>query len=123
MAWDFQFDPVTQDLIDDGNGSVQTTDTAETAVMHQLLCHYEEWWGDETLGSQIHNLSAFQSRPEVQAPAEAQRALGQLVDRGRISNLETRAEVPYPGRVTVLARFQDASTGQLVDTFVTAGKS
>lgn len=122
MAWDFKFDPQTQDLIDDGAGAIETTDTAETMVMHQLLCHLGEWWGDETLGSKIHDLNAFQSRPEVLAPDEAKRALGVLIDRGRIANLEVRAEMQGQGRVVVLARFQDASTGQLVDTFAKAGR-
>lgn len=121
MPEDFAFDPITRDLIDDGKGGFEMTSTAATMVMHQTWCHYNEWWGDETLGSKFHDLSAFQAKPEVMAPDEAKRAFGVIVARGRIANLMVVAQVQGPGRIFVQSTFRDVSTGQVVTTFATPG--
>jgi phage gp46-like protein len=121
-SWNLYFDPKTRDVVLNSKGHFVEDNTAGPTVMHQLLCHYGKWWGDpKRLGSKIYDLKFFQARPEVMAPDEARRALGVLVDMGKIRQLEVRAEVPQTGRVVVQSRFQDANTGQLVDTFVKAG--
>lgn len=121
MARDFKFDPVTQDWIPDGKGSFVTTELADTTVMHQLLCRYRQWWGDPELGSRLFDLNSFQSNPAVLAAEEAKRCLNRLVASGRIANLEVEAEMQGPSRVVVATTFQDASTGQVVDTFAKIG--
>lgn len=120
MAWSWKFDPTTLDLVPDGKGSFQRTDQADSAVMHQLLCHYAKFWGAPEFGSKLYDLNAFQRDPKTLAALEAKRALGRLVDRGRIANLEVTSDATR-GRVVVATRFRDASTGQLVDTFVKSG--
>ncbi len=121
MAWDFKFDPVTQDLVDDGAGSYELVETAETMVLHQMLCHYRKWWGFAELGSKLHDLKALQRDPKTLAALEVTRALNVIVGRGRILALEVIAERPNVGRVVTLAKFRDASTGQLVTTHARAG--
>lgn len=121
MPTDVKFDPETHDLISDGKGSFVMTETAETMVMHQIICHYNEWWGDETLGSELWNLNNFQADPEASVPDEMKRALGVIVARGRISNLQVIAEVPQPGRVVAASTFRDVSTGQVATTYAKAG--
>ncbi len=121
MAWDFKFDPVTQDLIDDGAGSFETVDTAETMVLHQMLCHYNTWWGDPELGSNLYKLATLQRDPRTLAELEVRRALNVIVKRGRILTPTITSERPTQGRVVTLAKFRDASTGQLVTTHARAG--
>lgn len=121
MAWDRKFDPITQDFVRDTKGSWQTTEAADTAVFHQMLCHYRKWWGDSEAGSNLFDLKSFQRDPKKLCPLEAKRCLGRLLDRGRIQALEVIAESPKVGRVNVAAKFRDSSTGQLVKTFVKAG--
>jgi hypothetical protein len=121
MPMDFAFDPVTRDLIDDGAGSFELTETASSTLMHQVLCHYGECWHDENLGSLFHDLSAFQAKPELLAKSEAERCFGVLVDRGVITNLETSVSAFVRGRINVATRSRDATTGQVIDQVVKAG--
>lgn len=123
MAWDFLWDPVTQDLVDDGHGGVELTETAETAVLHQLLCHRGEWWGDPEAGSRLHDLDAFAQDPEALVPDEVRRALEPLVRSGRIDQVRARAVEVQAGRVVVETSFQDASASQRVDLVVTPSRS
>jgi hypothetical protein len=119
--FDLSFDPVTRDLVDDGKGSFALTDTADTILMHQVLCHYGRCWHDENLGSKFHDLSAFQENPELLAKAEADRCFGVLVSRGVITNLETDVSPFVNGRINVATRSRDANTGQVIDQVVKAG--
>lgn len=120
--FDFAFDPVTKDLIDDGKGSFVLTDTAQTMLMHQVLCAYGESWHDENLGSRLNDLQAFPQVNTVQwAIDEAKRALGVLVSRKRIANLEVTAEMQGQGRVVIATKCRDVSTGNVVSTFVKTG--
>lgn len=123
MARDFKFDPVTQDWIPDGKGSFQTTEHADTMLMHQLVCTYRAWWGDGELGSRLNDPKNYGADPVTFAKDEARRAIGVLIDRGRVANLQVDAEQPYPGRVNVATRSQDVSTGSVVDTFTKHGGS
>jgi len=118
---DFAFDPVTRDLIDDGQGSFVLTEHADSILMHQVLCHFDECWHDENLGSKFFDLRAFQGSPETKAKAEANRCFGVLVARGVITNLETDVSPFVAGRINVASRSVDANTGQVIDQVVKAG--
>jgi phage gp46-like protein len=116
MPKDYKFDPVTGDLVRDGKGAFVLVDTAETALQEQVLHHYQKWWGAPEQGSRLHDLRAF-GRDKVKAAiAETQRALGQLVKAGRISNLEVIGEQPSAGRINVASKSRDTGTGQAVTT-------
>lgn len=121
MAWDFAFDPVTGDLIDDGRGGVVTTERATTAIQLQLSSHLGEWWGDPNAGSRLHDQRGFQADPVALVEDEARRALEVLVERGRIADVEVRVEQPSPSRVNVAVSSRDVSTGELVDAFISSG--
>lgn len=121
MAFDLQFDPVSRDLVDDGNGSFAFTDTAATMVMHQYWCRYRKWWGLSELGSLFYDLGSFQQNPALKARDEVQRMLGVVVSRGRISNVSVAASAPSPGRVQTQASMRDVGTGQVINQFVTPG--
>jgi phage gp46-like protein len=121
MAWDFKFDPVTGDLIDDGRGAVVLTERADTAIMLQLSSHLGEWWGDPNAGSRLHDRHAFQADPVALVEDEARRALDLLVERGRIADVDVRVEQPSAGRVNVAVTSRDVSTGEVVDTFIRSG--
>lgn len=121
MPQDLQFDPVTRDLILDGKGSFVFTDTAETMVMHQVWCHFGEWWGDPNLGSKLWDLRNFQQSPALQIADEWNRTLNVIVARSRISNVAISVDNPTPGRVVGQASMRDVGTGQTINAFVTPG--
>lgn len=118
---DFKFDPLTGDLIDSPDGGFEQTDTSETAVLLQITQHYNEWWCDPEAGSTLHDLRAHQFDPETSLRDEAERCLGVLADRGRISDVEVQVEPGGYGRVNVATRSRDAGTGQLLDVPIRAG--
>lgn len=118
LGWDLLFDPISGDLVDDGRGAFKVTGTAATAVQHQLLCHYDRWWGDPDLGSTLYDLDLFIADPEAEIVAECKRALGVLVEAGRIADVHVRA-IESRGRIDVRTAFRDAQSGQLVDFVIT----
>lgn len=122
MPTDFKFDPVTRDIISDGKGSFVQTETAETTVLHQLTCLANASWHDENLGTKLVDLQAYpQNAPAKWALDEAKRALGVLVSRGRIANVEVATEEHPGGRIAIATQFRDVSTGGIVNTLVKAG--
>jgi phage gp46-like protein len=121
MPCDWRRDPVTGDFVRDGKGGFVRVFTAEASVQNQLLAHEGECWQDPLLGSKLHDLKALQRDPLTLAPQAAERALARLEAAGRITAVETEAEIPFQGRVNLATRFRDTSTGQLIDTFVKAG--
>ena len=123
MPFDLRFDPLTHDLIDDGRGSVQLTDTAETAVLHALIAHFGEWWGDPDAGSRLHDLDAFVGNPEPMIADEVRRALASIVQAGRIDQLRVRALMERTGRIRVETSFRDATSSQLVALVVAPSRS
>lgn len=118
-GWDLRFDPVTMDLVDDGAGGFELVTSAATAVLHQLLCHRDEWWGDPDLGSHLHQLDRFIQSPGPLIAAETERALGVLVTAGRLANVRAEAEESAPGRVSVRTSYRDTRSGQPVDLTLT----
>ncbi len=121
MAWDLRFDPVTRDLVSDGAGSVERTNSADTMVMHQLAIHYRKWWGGPDLGAQIYDLKKFGRKPEISIAAEAKRALGVVEQRGRISNIDVKTEAPNQGRINLSTQFQDIRIGRVTKTSTPVG--
>lgn len=121
MPQDFVFDPVTRDIVDDGAGSWEMTDTAGTMVQHQTWCHAFAWWGLSNLGSRLHDLRPFQANPALLIPAEWERSLGVIVARGRISNVNVAVDPPKPGRIVGKATMRDVGTGQTIAAYVTPG--
>lgn len=118
-GWDLRFDPVTLDLIDDGFGAFELVTSAATAVLHQLLCHRDEWWGDPELGSHLHQLDRFIQDPGPLIAAECERALGVLVRAGRLADVRADAEESAPGRVSIRTSYRDTRSGQPVDLTLT----
>ena len=116
MSWDLAFDPVTGDLKRNGAGGWETTTTADTSVLNQLSIHYESWWGDPGLGSQLYDRDRFTSAPAVLVQAETVRALKVLVDEDLIANLEvTASEAAKTGRVDARTLYRVVATGQDVE--------
>lgn len=118
MPWAWKRDPLTGDLIPDGKGGYVKTETAEVIVQNELLVHLETNWAAPRRGSLLHDLDRFKANPEVLVAEEARRALANVEEQGRISNIEVRAEVPNPGRINVATRCRDTSTSQTIDTKV-----
>lgn len=118
-GYDLRFDPVTMDLVDDGFGGFELVTSAATAVLHQLLCHRDEWWGDPDLGSHLHQLDRFIMDPGPLIAAECERALGVLARAGRIAEVDAAADESSPGRVSVQTSYRDTRSGQPVDLTLT----
>lgn len=121
MPNDFQFDPVTRDLIPDGKGWFVTTPHADTKLQLQLGCYADKCWHDEELGSFLYDLKRFQAKPEILLPDEATRSLKVLQSRGDIQIIEVTAVTVNPNRVDVATKSRDTSTGQLITTRNKAG--
>ncbi|MBA2718938.1 MAG: hypothetical protein H0U52_06825 [Chloroflexi bacterium] len=121
MPWDYKYDPLTGDRIPDGTGGFVKTLTAETSVRNQLLAHRGKFWGDADLGSNLHDLEAFQADPESLAAEDARVALERLERSGRITAIEVDAQLEAPGKIAVHTRFRDTTANQLVDSFVKSG--
>lgn len=117
--WDLRFDPVTMDLVDDGVGGFEVVTSAATAVMHQMLCHFDEWWGDAEMGSRLHRLELFIAAPGDLIADECLRALRVLEAAGRITDLTAEATETAPGRVDVRTSYRDMRSGQPVDLTLT----
>ena len=121
MAWDLAFDPVTGDLIRDDAGGWETTDTADTAVLNQLSIHYDRWWADPGLGSQLFDRDRFTSDPPGLVQAEVERALDLLVAEEVIADLQVAAtESRKSGRVDVRTTYRVVATGQDVEQLLPA---
>lgn len=112
--FDVLLDPVTGDFVDDGAGAIVVTTTSETAVVLQLLTHYQGWWGDPEAGSRLHDLEQFQSDPGPLIEDETRRALGVLVAAGRIADVDAKAVESQAGRVDASTSFRDVKTGSAV---------
>lgn len=121
MPKDYQFDPITHDLVRDGKGSFVLVDTAETALQEQILHHYQAWWGAPEQGSRLHDLRALGRDKQRGAQEEVRRALHELELRGRISNLEVTSETPRNGRIHVASKSRDTSTGKPITTTTKTG--
>lgn len=123
MPRDYFIDPTTNDLVKDGKGGFVMVETAQTSVYNQLKAKRGKCWHDEELGSDLHDLRAIQSAPERLAPEAAKLALGRLVRARRIDAVEVRGELaPAPGgRVLVVTRFRDTTSGSLVETRLKTG--
>lgn len=117
--FDLQFDPITLDLIDDGTGAFRLTTTSETAVLHQLLCELDAWWGDSEMGSRLHDLDLFIGDPGELIADECRRAFAVLVAAGRVADVRISAVESIPGRVDVHTAYRDAQSGQPVDLAIT----
>lgn len=117
--WDLRFDPITLDLVDDGLGAFEITTTAATAVLHQLLIDFDKWWGDAEIGSRLNDLDLFIADPGELIADETRRALGALVDAGRIVDVVVVATETQAGRVDVRTAYRDAQSGQPVDLSIT----
>ncbi len=120
-GWSFQFDPVTNDLVDDGKGSFVRTFTAQTHVQLQVRCRAGQCWQDPLLGSFFFDLSRFQAAPDITVPGEMRRCLGVLEKRGRIANIDVASQQRSPTRIDVQAKCRDTSTGQPVTASIKAG--
>ncbi len=116
MPWAWKRDPLTGDLIPDGKGGYVKTNTAEVLIQNELLVHLETNWAAPGRGSLLHDLERFKINPTVLIPEEARRALANVEAQGRISNIETMAESPKPGRINVATKCLDTSSNQIIDT-------
>lgn len=115
MAWDLKIDPITQDFVRDGAGGWETTEHGDTAVLHQLVCHYDAWWGDQQLGSRLHDRDLFTTAPAALVVAEVERALGVLIKDALIADLEVTAAEVGAGRVDVRTIYRLVASGQDVE--------
>jgi len=120
MSWDLAFDPITGDLIRDDAGGWVRTESADTAILNQLECHYDRWWADPTLGSTLFDRDRFTSAPAPLVQAEVQRALDVLVAEELIANLEVVAaeNASKGGRVDVRTTYRVVATGLNVESLL-----
>lgn len=118
MPWDLAMDPITGDFVSDSAGGWQRTEHGDTAVLHQLECHYDAWWGDPELGSLLHDRDRFTGGAAPVA-AEVERALGVLVRDGKIADLEVSAVESRAGRVEVGTTYRLVESDQLVSGVLT----
>jgi hypothetical protein len=117
VAWDLVINPVTKDLVRDGAGGWQRTETGETAVRNQVEIHYNRWPYDPAIGSLLFDRSRFASAPGPLVAAELRRALGLLATEQVIADVAATAteSSAKPGRVDARTTYRLVETGQAVD--------
>ncbi len=120
MTWDLAMDPITGDFISDGAGGWLRTEYGDTAVLHQLTCHYDRWWAGPTIGSLLFDRDRFGAAPGPLVQAEVERAFGLLVRNGMIADLQVTAAETGAGQVLVRTTYRLVATGQLVDATLPA---
>lgn len=118
---EIKIDPTTNDLVRDGKGGYVYTESADTAVLHQLAIHFGADWLAPDDGSRIHDLQYFTGDSAERIKAEIERALGVLEARGRIGNIEVTAEQEAGGAVVATTRYRDTRTGR-VTSFTTRSR-
>lgn len=119
MPWDLAMDPITGDFVTDGAGGWSRTEYGDTAVLHQLECHYDAWWGDPELGSLLHDRDRF-AGGAAPVRTEVERALGVLVRDGKIADLAVAVTETRAGRVDVGTTYRLVESDQLVSGVLTA---
>lgn len=123
MPRDYYIDPNTNDLVKDGKGGFVMVGNATTSVYNQLKAHAGACWHDAELGSDLHDRRAMQPAPERLAPESAKRSLARLVRTRRIDNVEATGELAAvpAGRVLVLTRCRDTTSGSIIETRLKTG--
>ena len=113
---DLAFDPVTLDLVDaDDGGLVETTDS-RTAVLWQMECELNSWWGDPEQGSQIaETIRGAEPGDELQLVDRVKSCLQVLVTEGVIFDLSVTLDEDEAGRTAIVINYRDPSTGHPVD--------
>jgi phage gp46-like protein len=115
MAWDLAFDPLTGDFVRDGAGGWVRTETGDTAVLHQLRVHFAAWWGDDAIGSLLHERERFARDPAPLVAGETRRALGLLVDEQFLADVTVAASETRTGRIDGRTTYRLVQSGQAVD--------
>lgn len=89
MATDVKIDLASRDFVDSDDGGWEEVDDSSTAVVCQIECHENEWWGDPEAGSGNH---AILTSGEPVTPEEmldsTRRALLRMQRAGVISDLK-----------------------------------
>lgn len=114
MPWDLATDPITGDFVADGAGGWQRTEYADTAVLNQLSCHFDSWWGDWQLGSQLHDRDRFTAAPAPLVEAETKRSLAVLEADKLIAAVTAAAQEVGAGRVDVETTYRVVATDQAI---------
>lgn len=120
MPWDLATDPITGDFVSDGAGGWVRTEYGDTAVLHQLSCHYDRWWGDPLLGSLLYDRDRFTSAPAPLVEAETKRALAVLAADKLIADVTAAAQEVGAGRVDVETTYRLVATDQAITARLTA---
>jgi hypothetical protein len=111
---DFSIDHVTGDVIDDGAGAFEMTDTAAPAVYLQYCCELDGWTPEPDLGGRAHLVPRKNTQATGIALKVAYLEAGQpLVDDGRISDHVVTVDRDQVGQVCITSTARDQSRGQL----------
>lgn len=103
--------PVTRDYVYDA-GAFQR-DPARglaNAVYLRLMTPLGGWWGDNTLGSRLHELRREKDVPRVSVLAKqySEQALAPILADGRAASIVVTVIRPHDGRLLLLINVTDA---------------
>jgi phage gp46-like protein len=113
---DRKLNVLTGDYIADGNGSYETTTTAETAIYHQMRGDKGKWWGDYNAGNRFFELARVKSIQNVSVNRlrdVISELLQPLIDANRVHGLIFRDE-RKGDRIDIEATVIDSQSGEVV---------
>jgi phage gp46-like protein len=113
-GYDLFIDHLTGDLVDDGAGEFETTDTAAMAVYLQLCCELDAWVVEPDLGGRAHLVPRKNNLTTGTALKVAYlEAYQPLVDDGRIVDPVITIDRDKVGRIVMYSSARDSQRGQL----------
>lgn len=109
---DFKIDPEERDFVMAADGSLEITETAETACYLQLTNRRNAWVGDPESGSDLHLIAKKHGRDTINAMRDATTtALAVLERAGFIANVVVSDDVDERGAVVQVVTADDMQTG------------
>lgn len=105
------------DYILSDDGFFETTNTAATAVRHQILTELNSWIGDLEAGRVLRGINGRNaSEAEIELERESlKKALEALEVAGLIDSIEIEIEKVLPNRFAVAVRTRDTQSGGTID--------
>ena len=123
MPFDRKIDPLTNDYIDTGFGSLETTETIETSLYMQFTITLNRWWGRPENGNTIHELQELGIVGDIDQETINRLlfALKPMLDSGRAADPTFQLDVDELGKLVVVSSIHDVQKGERITSRISVG--